>query len=377
MSNRSRRLVSLAFVPALGTIALTGFWVAHQAQAAILDSQAGSVSEFTLDPTAPGFRAFTEPTPAALVLHTAVAVGGAELVGASLLTPADGSNGGTVITVPATFQRDASSPTLADAFGRLGFDAVVDEVQLAIGSDVSEVVVLDGASWTTLMRADLPLTMTLGTNLVNPETGTTLLPAGTQAFDLFDVARIASHRNPGEPSLGVALRQQTIWQAWIARTAGTAERPELFELDSGFSSIIGALASGEVSYRTIPAGTVPAEDPAATTYVGNTEAILDLFAQLIPFPEEVSPGDRPAVLLLDSTLGVSSSAEYVQLVTRSGGRVTVLGNTDGTPIPEPLVQLHDDAGLAVAESLAAALGVEVERVPLDDATTSITVVLAG
>ena len=153
MSDRARRLTSLVFVCVLAGIAGAGWWVGTQAQEAILDSQAGSVSEFTLDPTAPGFRAFTEPTPAALVLHTGVSTAGADLVGASILTPADASTGGTVITLPATFQRQDGAPTLADAFRRLGLDAVVEEVTTAIGSDVSDVVVLDGSSWTALMRA--------------------------------------------------------------------------------------------------------------------------------------------------------------------------------------------------------------------------------
>jgi len=366
------------FTVLLLVLAGVGYLVSLQARDAILDSRAGSVSEFSLDPSAPGFRAFTEPTPVAMVLHTGVTGGGAELIGASLLSVADVGEGGAVVTLPSTFRVSSAATPIGEIFRSSGLDAMVEELGAGLRIGFSTVVVLDGSSWTSLMRADLPLTMTIETDLVDPVDRSVLVAAGTRPFNLVDVARISTHRNAGEPPLGVALRQQEIWRSWIGRTAGTAERPDLFELDTGFSAIIGALASGEVSYRTIPTETDADSAPEATTYVAVDEEVRDLLATIIPFPEEAIPGDRPSVMLLDATLGDIDRLGVAQTVARAGGRVVILGNTNGAAQDRTEIQVHSDAGVAVAEQIAQELGAETpERVPLDDATAAITVVVAA
>lgn len=357
-----------------------GVFVGLSAQRAILESSSGSVSEIVLDPTAPGFRAFTESTPVVLTLHTVTGSGGgAELSGATILVPADQGVGGTVVTIPASFVRTDTSATLADTFATAGLEAVVEELATTAGSAFSDVVVLDGTAWTSLMREDLPLQLTLSTDLVaaGPDGATMILvPAGTGTFDLLDVALIASHQNPGEPSLGWALRQQQVWQSWISRTAGTEDRPDLFELESGFASVIGDLASGEVSYRTIPTTTTVDAASGEARYLAQTTPVLSLFSAIIPFPESVNPGDRTPVLLLDSTLGELDQSEFVELITAVGGRVAVLGNTDGDLETTNRVQLHESTAGEIAVRIADALGAEIEDVPLEDATTAITVIMA-
>lgn len=378
MNVRRQRTTSIVFATLLAAIAVGGFFVARSAQVAILDSRSGSVSEVILDPAAPGFRAFTDATPTALVAHTSVTPSGSELSGVTILTAADAGIGGSVVSVQATFASEASGPTLTEIFATDGIDAVVENLAAAVGTGFPNVIVLDASSWTSLMREDLPLTLSLRTNLVELVNGvpTVVLPAGTRDFELPDVARVVSHQNPSEPSLGLALRQQEVWRSWISRTAGSEDRPELFDLDTGFSSLIGALASGEVSYRTIPTSTMSASRAQDTRYVGQGDEIQDLFAQIVPFPVEVVPGDRPAVLLLDATGGVLDRNEFVELITRSGGRVAILGNVAGESEAVNRVQLHSAAGNEVAELIAQELDVgEVEDVPLDEATTAVTVIM--
>ena len=374
----NRRATGL-FTIFLVAVVVAGVFVARSAQTAVLESQSGSVSEIILDPNAAGFRAFTDATPTALVIHTAVSATGAELLGATILTPADEGSGGTVVTVPATTVAVEQDRPLADVFASEGLDATVDRLAELIGAGFSDVVVLDASSWTSLMREDLPLQLTLATDLVEPDgdNTTVILGAGTSDYQLLDVARIASHRNPSEPLLGVALRQQEIWRSWISRTAGADERPDLFELETGFSGVIGALASGEVSYRVIPTTTASQEPPEATQYLANVADVRELFAAIVPFPEPVVPGDRPSVLLLDSTLGELDRVQFVQAITLAGGRVTILGNTDGGGETVNRVQVHDEAGAELAAALADQLGAgEPEQVPLVDATTSVTVIMA-
>lgn len=380
MSLNRAQTTTGVFTVLLLVLAAVGYFVSIQARDAILDSRAGSVSEFSLDPSAPGFRAFTEPTPVALVLHTGVTGGGADLIGASVLSVADGGEGGAVVTLPSTFKSSPDAIPIGETFRTRGLDAIVDELGAGLRVGFGTVVVLDGSAWTSLMRADLPLTMTIETDLIDPEDRSVLVAAGTRPFNLVDVARISTHRNEGEPPLGVALRQQEIWRSWISRTAGTADRPDLFELDTGFSAIIGALASGEVSYRVIPTETdaESAVEPEATSYVAVDDEVRDLLATIVPFPEEAVPGDRPTVMLLDATLGDIDRLGVSQSVARAGGRVVILGNTNGAPQDRTQVQVHSDAGEAVAAQIARELGVDApELVPLVDATAAITVIVAA
>ena len=118
MTRRRSRAISLWFVYFLVVIGVVGLTIGGRAQTAILESQAGVVSTFTLNPSAAGFRAFTTSSETALVLHTAVSGNaGAVLVGATFLAEADNESGGTVLSVPATFADPAlSGQTLAQLF---------------------------------------------------------------------------------------------------------------------------------------------------------------------------------------------------------------------------------------------------------------------
>lgn len=383
-STRRSKLLSGGFFVVLLGLGGLGYRVGLAAQDAILESRSGSISQFSLDPTAPGFRAFTEPTPTALVVHTAVAPGvGAELVGVTLLTSADGDAGGTVVTIPRTFVDDGgTNRPLSEIFANDGLDSLTAELRRALGIGFTDVVVLDASSWTTLMQSDLPLDLTLRDDLVlgSPTEGQdrVLVAAGTRAFELLDVARIAAHRNPDEPGLAVALRHQTVWQAWISRTAASDERPALFQLESGFVDLLSSLASGEVSYRVIPFATVAGDTPVEALYIGRADEIADLISQIVPFPESAEAGDRPEVLLLDATFGTVDSTRVIESVVRAGGRITILGNTEANSDATSEVQVHDKRATAVGEHIVELLGLgPVRLVPLDGATASITVVVGA
>ena len=369
------------FVLLVGVI-VGGFLIGRAAQDAILESQAGSVSEFTLDPTAPGFRAFTEPTPTALVLHTAVVPPiGAELVGVTLLTSAAEQAGGTVVTMPATLlDADGAGVALNELFATEGLDAVTNELRGALRIDFADVVVLDATSWPTLMTADLPLQISLREDLtetsLDGESSDIVLAAGTRPFSLVDIAELAAHRNDGEPSLQIALRHQQIWQSWISRTAGADERPTLFEVGSGFVDLLNSLANAEVAYRVLPMRTVPNEDPTNTTYEPTDGQVNSLISSIVPFPEPASIGDRPTVLLLDTSFGEVPQGPAVTAITEAGGLVSILGNSEEGAERITEVQVHDSTATDVAVAISDALGVDAPLdVPLDGATTAITVVL--
>lgn len=382
-TSRRSKLLSSGFFVVLVALVGVGYQVGLDARDAILESQSGSISQFTLDPGAPGFRAFTTPTPTALVVHTAVApTGGADLIGVTVLTSADEGLGGTVITIPRTFvDPDGSNVPLAEIFITQGLDPLAAELRGALGIGFGDVVVLDASSWTTLMRADLPLDLTLRDDLMQVTAdgqNQVVLAAGTRPFDLPEVARIAAHRNAGEPALAVALRHQQVWRSWISRTAGSAERPALFQLESGFVELISGLASGEASYRVIPATTVAADNAEETTYVGESEAIDQLIAAIVPFPEPAEAGERPEVLLLDATFGRVDSAPVIEAIVLAGGRVTILGNTEAGSTASSEVQVHEEAATEIASEIARLTGLDAPTtVPLEDATAAITVIIGA
>lgn len=370
--------VTWAFALFLILAVAIGAVVTQRAQQAVLESRSGSVSEVILDPTAPGFRAFTEATTAVLVVHTAPDSGGVEMTGATILTPADADIGGTVITVQSTFRGQDSSAVLRETFQDGGLEAVANALAEVVGTGFTSVVALDGEGWASLIGDDLPLNLTVRADLVEGEGDARLVvvPEGTRGFTGEEIAEIVNHQNPSEPTLGLALRHQEVWRAWISQTASVGERPEVVELDGRLGEVLGALERGEVSFRTIPTVTRARNRPENTTYFADEDGIAELFAQIVPFPTEVMPGDRPAVLLLDSTGGEVASEPFVEAITLGGGRVTVLGNSTGEPELVNRVQVHDQVATEVANDIRSQLGpTEIDQVPLEDATTAITVII--
>lgn len=380
-SQRNRWLTPV-FALVLCGLAATGWGVAREAQDAVLASQSGSIRSVNLDPEAPGFRAFTEPTPTALVLHTAVTERGrAELVGASFLAAADEGRGGTVVSMPATlFDEQGSGVSLAAEFDETGFSGVVAAMKQLLGVGFSDVVVLDAGAWVTLMAPDLPLTMSLRTDLVEEVSATevrTVLVGRTGEFDPADVAVVASHVNPGEPSINLAGRQQEIWRAWIARTAVADERPELFGVNEGFMDLVADLAGGEVGYRMVPIRSTTAE-AADTRYQADNAAIVEIIAQVVTFPIPPEPGGRASVMLLDGTGGAVDDRPILRDIVASGGQVVIVGNAESSAVPATEIQVHDDQVAGVARQIAERLGTGAPRsVPLAEATVAITIVVGA
>lgn len=367
--------MSALFAVALIGISFFAYDTARRAQVAVLESQSGSVSEASLDPAAPGFRAFTEPTPVALVLHTAVSATsgeGPDLVGASLLIASGSNVGGTVMSVPASIQR-GGEPTLEVLFRQEGIDAVITEVETIFAIGFGEVVSLDAASWTTLMAPELPLDVALREDLVDSN-GETLVAAGLGPFRLSDVAVIAGHRNPGEEALSVALRQQEIWKSWISRSASSG-RSELPLVEQGFVEVITSLAGGPVNYRVVPIRAsfgVGSE----STYVLDEDIVALEIAQLVPFPEPAVPGARTSLLLLDGTGGQADGSVITSAVVLAGGQVAVLGNTDAAGAESSRIEVHAPDASGFAAELASLLaGVPIVDVPLDDSTVDATLVI--
>lgn len=363
-----RRWATPVFTLVLVAIAATAWGVLQEAQDAVLESQSGSVTSVENDPTAPGFRAFTEPTPTGLVLHTAISrQGGAELAGATVLLSAGDVGGGTIVSIPGAFGLDAP---LADTFTTEGFVPVLQELKQIFGIGFGEVVVLDGASWTALMAEDLPLPMTLRTDLVDDQ-GRVVVASGTRDFTLPEVARIASHRNPAEVTLNVAQRQQDVWKAWVGRTAASPELPPELAVDEGFLDLIATLTRNEVSYRM-----ADFTSENSQFYRADSESLQSLVAALVPFPEPIEAGSRDSVMLLDGTGGDVNQRDVLTSIVSSGGTVTVLGNTIEL-VDDSVINVHNPDSWAFAQRLGASLGAEVVDTPSEEVPSDVTVIIGA
>lgn len=380
--SRRNRWLTPVFAVVLCGLAAAGWGLAREAQDAVLESQSGSISSVNLDPDAPGFRAFTEPTPTALVLHTTVTEeGGAALVGATFLAAADEGRGGTVLSIPSTLVDSSESPQPLDAqFEEEGFAEVVASMKELLGIGFGDVVVLDAGAWVTLMAPDLPLTMTLRTDLTEEVSDTefrTLISARTGEFTPAEVAVVAAHTNPGEPAINSARRQQEIWRAWISRTAVADDRPDLFGVNVGFIDLVADLANGEVGYQTVPILSTTAVD-GDTLYRVDDVAVTEIVAQVVTFPIPPEPGGRASVMLLDGTGGGADERSILRDIVASGGQVSIVGNADSAAVAVSEVQVHDAELAEVARAIANRLGTGPPiSVPLTEATVAITVVVGA
>ncbi len=370
---RAPARLSILFAVLLVSIGVTATVVSRAAQRAVLDSQAGAVVEVVNDPDAPGFRAFTNPTPVAAVLHTTIEDARPVLRSASVLI-ASGPSGGTIISVPSHARAEGGS-TVEEAFDEAGLDGAVAVLHDLFGVAFGELVVLDAESWTTLMQRDLPLSMTLRTDLVSIDrvgASQTLVPAGSRSYELADVAIVAAHRNPGESPLGVAERHQEIWRSWISRTAQAQEPPSLFRVGAGFVDLLGQLTSAEVSYLLIPARASDAE-----TFDVDVGALQDILVDVVPMPRPPRPVPGFGVMVLDGGAGEVPMATLIADITRAGATVSVVGNA-AEPQPTSVALRHaapeSNVGAALAD-VAARADLDVEDREGDDPSIAVTVVL--
>ncbi len=365
------RVVSAAFGVVLAGVVVGAWFVAQAAQDAILDSQAGAVVEMENDPSAPGFRAFTEPTPTAAVLHTTVTADGiAELRSVHVLI-ANAAGGGTIVTVHPNAAIDPALPTLEERFRDDGLLSTLDGLQMMFGVGFVETVVLDAASWTTLMQKDLPLTLSLRSDLIEIDRAgneRVLVGEGSRPFELDEVAIIASHRNPGEAPSGLAERHRQIWQAWISRTAAADEPPPLFRVGQGFVELVALLASEEVVY--VDAHT---QGDAQESGEVDVPALFEVMESLVPSPRPPVGVADLTVMLLDGTGGETDLRGVAHSVTRLGATVAIVGNTDAIRA-ETTLRVHAAEGTEPYRQ-AAALA-EVLDVPVVNAPSSDTSVVA-
>lgn len=324
--------VLLLAVPVLG-------WVGFRT---VLDTTDGQAVDPELDPSEPGYEAFLEPTPVALLAGldddgalswlTVAALGGADEAGGSLL-----------FVPPATI---AQGRTLAERYAADGPSGVADDLGFLLDAGFSDVVVLDLARMAALVAPVAPLDVVLADELPGFDDGEVALTGD-------EVAELLTVQAEGESDLARLARHDAVWRAWLG-AVGASNDPNVVpgESGSGVGRYVRGLAAGTVAYDIAPV--TEADDG----FEPEVEALRTLVNERVPFPAANRPGARPRVRVLDGVGVPGLALEVARDVVRAGAQVTVLGNADRFDAEQSRVVYFDPGVAEGAEAVGAGLGIE-------------------
>ena len=330
--------VEVGLVLAIPFVAAAGF-------RAVLNTTDGRAVDPELDPGEPGYEAFVEPTPTALLLGTdgptlswiAVAALGGE-----------GGQGGTLLLVPAgtrSVDPVGAGRTLAAVYAEDGLQAVEASTAAVLGTGVGEVVTVEPERLAALVEPVSPL------NLANPD-DLEGFEAGDLALDGVGVVGYLAASDAGSSDLARLARHELLWRTWIDAVAASSN-PDAVpgEAATGVGRFVRGLAAGDSSIEVIPVD----EEPDGT-FVADPDAVADFVEDRVPFPVSAFPGARPRVRVLDGVGAPGLAARVAREAVRAGGQVTVLGNADEFGAPTSAIVYYDPALTASAQVLADALG---------------------
>jgi hypothetical protein len=359
-------IVLVAAIPALG----------YAGMQVIRDSTAGDLTVSDLRPTDPGYEAQVDPTPTA-VLYQLDENGVPSAATVMALSGADG--GGVVIFVPLDTQ------VLEPAFGvgRLrgvygrpdGTDAGARRLSTQIGQlmnvGIEEPIEVTNAGLAQLAAPVAPIVIDNPDNL---DLGYGLtLPAGPTELSGPVLGRYLEVQQPGESDLNRLNRHQLVWSTWLEQIAAAGvDEAVPGESATGIGRFLRALASGPVSFHTLP---VEPQDDG--TFVVDEVATNLLVTSSIPAPTGAVPGQRFTVRLLNGVAAEAIPSSVVRVVVGEGGAVTLVGNGPSFDRDETEVVYGDPDDASKARSLADALGatggVRLDREAPD--TVDLTVIL--
>ena len=329
---------------------------------AISSSSDGTEVGAPVDPTAPGFLAFVDPTPTLLLIHA----NGDRLHGVTLLALTDpGVEGAVLFLAPETMTSDG---LLSVHWAESATAGVSDAVAELLGIRTSERQVVDDAGWAALTSAVAPIAVESPDALVSAG-GERRFEAGTLALAA-DVGPFLSWRNPGESPMAALFRHEQFWDAWLGQVAASSA-PNVIpgEVDRGMGRFGRALAMGRLRLEVLPGVA-----DASGAVLLDEDAVAEVLNEAIPFPISVSNGSLPAVRLLNGTDDPGLTKTAARALRRSGARITLIGNAAEFGWETTTVAYHDTGFASHAQVYRDALGtgsVVAEEVP--NAAVDITV----
>ena len=166
------------------------------------------------------------------------------------------------------------------------------------------------------------------------------------------------------------VRRAEATRAWLARVAhdpGVASG-----LPPDLARVVRQLASGSVTYETLPVEAVDAGSGVDEVYRVRQGDLDQLMGQLLP---GVSP-DRIRVQILNGTGAIGSSPRVARRLVPAGARVVLSGNADSFAYAQTQIVFYDRSRQQAAERVRQALGtgrLVLSRQPLD--VVDVTVVI--
>lgn len=378
-ANRTRRLWPLHV--AMGLLVVAVPVLAYVGYRLTSDSTSGEVLSGRAEPDAPGYLALVEPTPVALVMHTADDGTAQGLTILSLSGP--DHDGGVVIGVPVDMDLTKSFYAIRDFAGTIEQnrpETAAKVIGQTLGLGFTEAVRMTDAELIRFVEPAGPLT------LDNPETVTTTdgvtYDAGPLELTADRVPAYLTASDAGDTLSGSLARQELFWSAWVAAIAAS-EDPAVIpgERTVGLGRFLDGLAAGNVqtaSFPVRPADRADTDDPDADlTYQVDRGPANLLIANAVPFPVGAGQGDRATVALLNGTGPESAPPAVIQRLTYAGAQITTTGNARTFDHDQTVLTYAGPAHRAAAQRMVDELGVGRVEAADSDQGTDIRVVMGA
>ena len=352
-------LLGVAILVVLPLIALVGLRTVDE-----LKSE--DARQVQSDPDAPGYEAFTTPTPTAIVvsvdasgqhLGTTFLAAGASGGGAALLVPQR-----MVVTVPSVAAPWMEAPegggdvgVIYDlAFEEGGLDRlrVVTEEMLGVVAD--SVTQVGPTEWEGLLEGVAPITVR---NRSEVTVGDTTYPAGELELTAAEAAEWVTLPAQSENGLDAIARQEELWRVWFAAVAEAGPEAVPGEADRGLGAVVRTMADGNVTYPDFPVYRVRVDD--VTEFDSpEPEALDELMVSMVPFAVGTG-GERTSMRILDGVDEADIEFVAADRVVPLGVSLQRIGNARTYDYQETVIIYYDPEMEERAEELRDALGVGV------------------
>ena len=312
---------------------------------AISNSSDGTDVSAPVDPSAPGYQAFVDPTPTLLLIHG----DDTGLDGVTLLALTDlDAEGAVLFLAPETMTSDG---LLRDRWIELGSAGVVEAVAGLLGVRPGESQVVDDQGWAAMVSAVAPVAFDNPDVLVAAG-GELRFESGRLNLAATDAGPFLGWRNPGESPVAALFRHELFWEAWLGQVA-LSQAPDVIpgETDRGVGRFGRALARGQVRLQA-----VPSVADANGAVVLDDAAVAELVYEVVPFPISTSGASGPRVRLLNGVGDADLTKTAARTLSRAGAQITVIGNATEFGWETTKIVHHDPAFAAHAEAYRDALG---------------------
>lgn len=350
----------------------------------VLESNDGERIETITDPTAPGYRAFVDPTPTMLIAHLTDA---GELVGITVLAQTALDQGGTAVLISAELLLEptddpADAVFVRELYATEGLDGLSRGVGDLFGFGFRETLEITTSELSGWLRLVEPLPVLLNDDLVSVDASGLLeveYPAGARALTGADAANVYGWLNDGEFDSNRTQRQVELWELWLS-LVGRAEdlNAATLPFEDGLSPYLRSLGVGTRQLEVLPLVAVSfgGDDPPFYAQTDEQkEQLKSLAREMVPLPIGSHLGARPTVSLLDGTGTGAPRDALLPVLIDAGAEVTVIGNAQAFGVAETTVAYHvpdrQQAAIALADVIGASARFVEDSVQPADLTVTV------